>query len=229
MTMYSEIVALRSRISMSFQARHRCASVFYATILSLCVAGFSQSAISQDVDPEWPCIQRLVPRVSPAVMWPVPVDESMSKAWRKDVNIRKLAERLGDLDEFTDDDSAAIELFADSVSEADKELQLSLLAVGVVDVTNRVRTHYIKGIKRFTLQQIAISQQIENTLNELSLLEGKANKDIGSEQMEIEETLRWHERVYDQREKTIGLLCEEPVELEQRLSDVLRDAAQYLP
>lgn len=204
-------------------------SSFYPVILSVCLTGFTQTAVAQDVDPEWPCIQRLVPTVSPAVMWPVPVDESMSKIWRKDRSIRKLAERLGDLDEFTDEDRAAIESFADSIAESDKELQLSLLAVGVVDVTNRVRSQYIKGIKRYTSQQIAISQQIEDTLNELSLLGKEANSGDNQERLEIEETLRWHERVYDQRENTIRLLCEEPVELEQRLSDVLRDAAQYLP
>jgi len=185
--------------------------------------------MAQDVDPEWPCIQRFVPIVSPAVMWPIPVEESMSQEWRKNPEIRKLAEELGDLEAFTDQHRASIEAFATAAPDADKEVQLSLLAVGVVDVTNRVRTQYMKGIKRFTRQQIAISEQIEDTLNQLSLLEDESTTKDGQERAEIEESLRWHERVYDQRERAIGLLCEEPVELEQRLSDVLRDVAQYLP
>ncbi len=85
------------------------------------------------------------------------------------------------------------------------------------------------SIKSYTRQQIAISEQIVNTLNELSLLESSNTNARGQTRQEIEETLRWHERVYDQRERNIQLLCEEPVELEQQLSEVLRDAAQYLP
>ena len=186
---------------------------------------------AQEVDPEWPCVQRLINEVSPAVMWPVPVEEGMEDAYRQDAQIRALAEQLGDVGTFTDTHRQSIAEFADSVPEAEREQKLTVLATGVVDVSNRIRKDYIRGIKRYTRQQIAISQQIENTLNELSLLEGGKNNanSSGQSRQEIEETLRWHERVYDQRERNIQLLCEAPVELEQQLSEVLRDAAQYLP
>ena len=153
----------------------------------------------------------------------------MDKAYRKDNQIRAMAEQLGDIETFTDAHRQSIADFANGVAEADREQQLTVLATGVVDVSNRIRKDYIRGIKRYTRQQIAISQQIEDTLNELSLLESGSTDSSGKSRQEIEETLRWHERVYDQRERTIQLLCEEPVELEQQLSEVLRDAAQYLP
>ena len=187
------------------------------------------TVVAQDIDPEWPCVQRLIPEVSPAVMWPVPVEEGMDEAYRQDTQIRSLAEQLGDIETFTDANRQAISDFANSIPETEREQKLTLLASGVVDVSNRIRKDYISGIKRYTRQQIAISQQIEDTLNELSLLEGNTVNAAGQERQEIEETLRWHERVYDQRERNIQLLCEEPVELEQQLSEVLRDAAQYLP
>lgn len=183
----------------------------------------------QEVDPEWPCIQRLIMEVSPAVMWPVPVDEQMQSAWREDREVRKLAEELGKVEEFTDENRNTLMVFADSISDADKEMRLSLFAAGVVEVTNRQRRQFIQGIKRYTRQQIAISNQIEDSLNQLSLLEESDTAGNEQQRQETEETLRWHERVYDQRERAIVSLCEEPVELEQRLSDILRDAAQYLP
>ena len=184
---------------------------------------------AQEVDPEWPCVQRLILEVSPAVMWPIPVEEGMDSAYRQDTQIRALAEQLGDIETFTDTHRQSIADFATGISEAEREQKLTLLATGVVDVSNRIRKDYIRGIKRYTGQQIAISQQIEDTLNELSLLESGNVNSSGQSRQEIEETLRWHERVYDQRERNIQLLCEEPVELEQLLSEVLRDAAQYLP
>ena len=183
------------------------------------------SAQAQEVDPEWPCIQRLIPEVSPAVMWPVPVEDNMRTQYRQDPLLRSLAEELGDLETFDEAHQQSISEFADGIAESERELQLTLLASGIVDVSNRVRKDYISGIKRYTRQQIAMSQQIEDTLNELSELEGQD----AEAQQEVTETLRWHERVYDQRERSIQLLCEEPVELEQQLSEVLRYAAQYLP
>ena len=187
-------------------------------------------AQAQEVDPEWPCIQRLIPEVSPAVMWPVPVEDNMRTQYRQDPLLRSLAEELGDIETFDEAHQQSITNFADGIAESEREFQLTLLASGIVDVSNRVRKDYISGIKRYTRQQIAISQQIEDTLNELSELEGQNTEAQQTEaQQEVTETLRWHERVYDQRERSIQLLCEEPVELEQQLSEVLRYAAQYLP
>ncbi|MFK7892105.1 MAG: hypothetical protein AB8B63_14915 [Granulosicoccus sp.] len=199
--------------------------------LSLAMLTLSSNASSQpEIDEEWPCIQRLVMEVSPAIMWPVPIDESMENGWRDDREVRRLAEELGGRkEEVTDDVLARIGEFAESIAVEDRERRLSALATGIVEVTNRQRKKFISGIKRYTRQQIDISGQINDTLNQLSMIEsGELDKDQ-SDQQEIEETLRWHERVYDQRERVIISLCEEPVELEQNLSAILREMAQYLP
>lgn len=197
--------------------------------VGFCLAMAFGTAQAQQVDPEWPCVQRLVPTVSPATMWPLPVDDNMMQSWAADDIIRPLAEHLGDLPELTDQERLAIQEFSENEAESDLEMRLTLLAAGVVDVTNRVRGKYIKGIKRYTKQQIAISHQIEDSLNQLSLLGDKDDADSLEKRTTIRDTLKWHERVYDQREHSIRLLCEQPVELEQRLSSVLREVAQYLP
>lgn len=186
-------------------------------------------AVAQEVDPEWPCVQRLVEQVSPAIMWPVPVDESASAQWRKDPDIRELAEMLGDIETYGEAEQARVAAFADAVPEEQKEVRLTLLAAGIVEVTNRVRSHYISGIKRYTHQQIAIADQVEDALNELSVLGDSSDPDAAAKREEITTTLTWHERVYDQREQAIRSLCEQPVELEETLSTILRDLAQYLP
>ncbi len=206
-------------------------------------------AQAQDVNPEWPCVQRLVPDVSPAVMWPLPVEEDMHSLWKQDAVIRPLAERLGDLPAYTEAEAAAVSEFVQSIPDEQKEAQLTLLAVGILDVTNGIRRHYISGIKRYTRQQIAIADQIGATLNVISSLEGASNgspngspsgtaarstdmpasDEPDPRREEMMETLKWHERIYDQREHAIRTLCEQPVELEETLGDVLRDLAQYLP
>jgi hypothetical protein len=198
-----------------------------AAALLVCLQ-FPGVALSQQSDQEWPCIQQLVENISPVVMWPLPVDDALSAQWQQDETVSTLAEQLGDLHEYGDDGKAVVEHFASGIPDAQKEHKLSLLAVGILDVSNRVRRHYISGIKRYTRQQIAIAEQISNTLNELSVLGDSKDVDTNKRD-EILATLQWHERVYDQREQAIRSLCEQPVDREEVLSDILRDVARYLP
>jgi len=179
----------------------------------------------QQVDPEWPCIQVFVPELAAGIFWPEVISDEQIGAWKKDKTIAPLAQQLGDLPEFTDKERAAIAEFAEAQAESERRQQLNLLADGVLSVANRTRKLFIRGIKRYTRQQISIAEQIETTLNELAKSDGKAS----ANRAEIEETLAWHQRVYDQRERAIQSLCDQPVELEQTLSEVMRDMAQHIP
>lgn len=182
---------------------------------------------------DWPCVQVLVPEIVPSVLWPVPIDDSLSGTWRADPEIRVLAQRLGELERLDDEALAAMDAYALSVPETQRRGALTRLADGIVSVANTRRTRYIDGIRRYTRQQIAIAGQIETTLNRLAELDdaGEAGDEgtAAVERAEIEETLAWHERLYDQREHSIRALCERPVELEQTLSEVLRELSYRLP
>ena len=184
-------------------------------------------ANAQSVDPEWPCVQVLVPNVVTAVFWPNVIDESLLGQWKNDQTVSSLARDLGDLVDFNDETRARIGKFAESIPENERHRQLDLLADGTVTVTNRLRRKYIQGIKRYTRQQISIAEQVEQSLNLLAQLENSGGND--AQITEVKETLDWHERVYDQREQAIRSLCEAPIELEEKLSLVLREMAQYLP
>ena len=189
----------------------------------------SAPAAAQVADPEWPCVQVLVREIVSAVVWPEVIDESLVGAWEEDESLAALAEKLSDLDEFTDSERQLIADFAESVAQDSRTDTLNMLADGIVTLSNRRRSRYITGIKRYTRQQISIAEQIEATLNQLVELEAQATPESVSRQAEIEETLRWHQRIYDQRERSIHSLCERPVELEEKLSAVLRELSQYLP
>lgn len=185
----------------------------------------SLNARAQDVDPEWPCIQALIPEVALAVLWPNPMEESDRGKWKDDPEIAQLSERLGDIEMFTETEEKLIDDFASAQQEDQLIEKLSSLADGVVTVSNRLRTRYIDGIKRYTRQQISIASQVEDSLNKLAAM-GDAQS---PERTELEASLQWHERVYDQRERAIVSLCERPVELEEKLSSVMRHLSSHLP
>jgi len=203
--------------------------LLYGVVLSAVFLTPLSTLQAQSADPEWPCIQVLVPEIVPAVMWPEIITDAQKGQWKEDPAIKSLALNLGDLDRYSDTERELVKDFAEGTSEALRLEKLNLLADGIVSVANERRELYIRGIKRYTRQQIAIAAQIEDTLNVLVELQGKDDTATATHRAEVEETLKWHERVYDQREHAIIALCERPVELEEILSDVLRDAASYIP
>jgi len=178
-------------------------------------------------DPDWPCIQAFVPVVEMGVLWPQVVPESDLGQWKSDKRIASLAKKLGNLTQYTDEDRALVEQFIESTPEPDHVSTLNRLAEGSLSVANDRRTLYIKGIRKYTRQQSAIAEQIEEGLNKLAQLE--LDNVQSAERDELKETMDWHQRVFDQREHSMIALCDQPVLVEQVTSDVLRDLAQYLP
>lgn len=213
-----------------------------------------QSSAPQD----WPCVQAYIPEIRPATFWPAPIDDALVGTWREDPDIAALARRLGEAEQMDEGTLAAIDTFANAVPESERREALTRVADGTVSVADERRSSYLDGIRRYTRQQIAIAGQIESTLNRMAMLDESAaagGTDAASagespnatpgdgsgvaaddevavsltERAEMQETLDWHERLYDQRERSIRALCERPVELEQRLSEVLRELAYRLP
>jgi len=199
-------------------------SIAIATVClsTLLVAG---PVSAQSVDPEWPYVQALIPEVALAVMWPNVIEESKLGKWRDNDQVAQLAEALGDIPAFTDKEEKLIAEFVKLQPQEQLTDSLDQLAEGVMSVANRLRSRYISGIKRYTRQQIAIASQVEQSLNKLAEL----GDDQSPERTELEESLTWHERVYDQREQAITSLCERPVELEEKLSSVMRNLSMHLP
>lgn len=210
-------------------------------VFCLCMLATMVAARAETVDPEWPCVQALIPQVELAIMWPEPLAEPDKGKWRSDDTIAALARTLGDLEAYTENEEKMIDDFAAAQSTETMKDSLSQLAEGVVTEANRIRSQYIRGIKRYTRQQISIASQIEEGLNQLASMEestgdspaanenSQAKDQPAEDRAELEESLKWHERVYDQREQAIVSLCERPVELEEKLSSVLRHLSTHLP
>jgi len=205
-----------------------------ATVAALATLALSGTARAQPAGPEdWPCIQVLVPEVAAATVWARPLEPARVDGWREDDELAALARRLGTLDAPADGlgeaELAAIDaLVAGTPPEALAERLDALVSVTVA-TTNERRTRFIDGIRRYTRQQIAIAGQIEATLNELARLGQGHQAGLPEERTEAQSTLAWHERLYDQRERAIRALCEQPVVLEETLFTVVRELQARLP
>lgn len=197
-----------------------------AALLAICVLCAAGPARAAGTEPDWPCIQRLVPQVSAGMVWAGPDLEDVAD-WRSDAEIADLAGRLADRALPVREAEYRLEVFADTQG-TDKDRRLTMLFAGILDKVNAERTSVIEGIRRYARRQQALAKRIEGMLAEVDALprEG-ATPAQEARRAELNEQITWDTRIYEERERSLTYICETPVLLEQRVFALGR-AIQYL-
>jgi hypothetical protein len=145
------------------------------------LAGTNAAMAAGDADPDWPCIQRLVPRIAEAAVWAGP--ELDPEAWRGDREIRQLASDLAARRLSLEDARAEIAAFANALPETDRNARLTALFGRTLEVINRDRASLLAGIKRFARNQRALAERIRTNLDRLEVAEldeGRSVSDAAS-------------------------------------------------
>jgi hypothetical protein len=194
------------------------------TIVSLLgAAGLSPGALAAaGEDPEWPCVQRLVPEIAPAVIWSGPPIDSV--AAEPSPAIDQLAGELAARRVPLAEAEAQVGAFADTLAPEHKHEQLTHLFARTLEIINRDRTSIIQGIKKYARGERALAEAITEKNERLSALP--------TDQVLERETLiaerDWDIRIYDDRRGSLPYLCEQPVLLEQRAFALARAIAGHL-
>jgi hypothetical protein len=176
--------------------------------------------------PDWPCNQIKVPEISIAAVWAGPAIDDAETAWHNDPAIRdlvgQLAARRTPLD-------AAEKAIADTVtgSPAERQQKAKLLFAGLFDTLNRERSEVMNGIERFSRKQKEFADQVRATIRELRELQDSPGHDQNRVD-ELTSRAEWETRIFEERQKTIGYVCEVPVLIEQRLFALARAIQQSL-
>ncbi|ETX28655.1 hypothetical protein [Roseivivax isoporae] len=182
-------------------------------LLALTLAG---PAFGADFsDPTWPCIQRKVESLSPALMWPMdPAAAERELSEAEDDAVAELADTLAlrriDLEE------AGTRVAAFAEAHGGDPVLLGQTFLRVFDHLSTRRTRVMDGIAEFSLSQIALSKRIDAARAEMDTLMQADEPDYDRVD-EIEEQLAWDERIYTDRQRTLTYVCETPVLLEKRL------------
>ena len=170
---------------------------------------------------DWPCIQQFVEEVVPAIVWPGPLASQYGEDWR---DLPHVADFAGQLTGASSPDSQdLISQFAANEPPAAKTKNLTLLFFGVWEMLNDRRRNYMQKIIKYSEHQRAISDQLEDLLIQLeSFAADPESIKLIEDYQELESRVHWHMRVFDQRERTILHLCEQPVLIETRLGEIAR-------
>ena len=167
-------------------------------------------------DPDWPCVQRLVPELSAATVWDGPPIDDAVKAWPKTPTILDLVSRITARRTPLEEGEKAITAFAQTLG-AKKDTMLTMVFAGLFATINQERSRLISGIKRYAKGQRRLAFKIGNLTAELSETPPDGPPKDAARRKELHERWVWDTRIYDERERSLQALCEQPVLLEQRL------------
>src|SRR5437667_603002 len=117
-------------------------------------AATAHAAPPRSEDPDWPCQQRLVPRLAAEAYWNGPLDTQ--RDWRTDREIAELVRRLAPRRVTTEEGLAAISSFARTLS-GDRAARLALVFRGLLEETDRERADLIERLKQIGRRQREIA------------------------------------------------------------------------
>ncbi len=194
----------------------------FGTLLLACAGPLAAADFS---DPAWPCVQRKVDRLSIGLMWPEPL-AAIEMPPETDAAVDDLSQRLALRRVDLDAAQTAVEEFAQAQGH-DVNLMGEVFARVFSSLSAR-RTRIMKGIGKFSLSQIALSERIDAARAEMDTQMAREAPDYDKID-KLEEQIDWDQRIFTDRQQTISYLCETPTLLERRLyaiAQILHQAGQ---
>lgn len=173
-------------------------------------------------DPDWPCPQRLVPKLTAATYWSGPLD--MLGDWHADPEVADLVRRLAPRRVTTQEGLSEIGAFAKYQSE-DRPHRLALVFRGLLDETDRERTELIEKLKQIGHRQRELAELVGRLAEDLRSLPAGAD----AERLDLQQRHDFTARNFEEVQHTIRYACEAPVGLDARLgawARALQAAAQ---
>jgi hypothetical protein len=176
--------------------------------------------------PDWPCNQIKVPEMSVAAMWAGPPIDDVESIWEQDPAVRNLVAQLAARRTPLED---AEKIISDTITgnPAERQRKAKLIFAGLFKALNHERSEVMSGIERFSRKQRQFADQVRSTILQLRELQNTP----GPDQTKVDELIsrvEWDTRIFDERSKTIGYVCEVPILIEQRLFALARAIQQSL-
>jgi hypothetical protein len=170
-------------------------------------------------DPDWPCVQRLVPNLTVGTYWtavPVPRDAD----WRTNPAVAALVGRVAPRSVLTEQGVAALDAFAAGLPLDARAALLAETFAGLVDETNRQRGDVIERIKELTRRQRALGNLVAQISDELRAVPAEGAD--AARRDEIVQRRALVIRGIEQTQQTMRYACDVPVQLEARLGAFAR-------
>ena len=177
-------------------------------------------------DPDWPCIQRLVPTLAAGQIWSGPPIDGIGGQWSGDSDVagivNQVTSRRVSIEEAVDQAKA----FAEGLEPGEQD-RLTLLFAGIFQRINESRTSAITAIKRYMRAQRGMVDALSAEVAELEALQ--QDPTANAERIEdLTGSIEINRRIFADRRRALRPLCEQPVLLEERLGALARTIMAHL-
>jgi hypothetical protein len=165
--------------------------------------------------PDWPCVQAKVPEISLAAVWAgPPLDDAIEK-WKNDAKVSALVPKLAARRTPLEEAKKAVTEFL-SGSAAEKTETGKLLFAGLFETLNAQRNSVLNGLERVTRKQRDAADKIRSDTLALQALQDISPPDQPKID-DLSNQLIWETRIFEDRRRVIGFVCDVPTAIDQRL------------
>ena len=175
----------------------------------------ANSAPPRAEDPDWPCQQRLVPKLTAAAYWSGPPLEGLGD-WRADPAVADLVRRLAPRRVSTPEGLSEIAAVVRSVSN-DRPRRLALVFRGLLEETDRERAGLIEELKEIGQRQHKLADLVARLASELNAIPPDAPGEAAAKRIDLQQRHDFTSRNFEEIQRTIRYACETPVALDARL------------
>lgn len=188
----------------------------------------ADAVLARGEDPDWPCVQRLVPHLTASGVWSGPALPE-GEAWREAPDIAALVARITPRGVTAEAGTEAIEAFAAPLDSAARRDKLPLLLSALLYESNRARAGLIERLKAFAQRQRALAAVINQSAAALDAIPVDATGEVAAWREELAQRHYWETKAFQDAERTLRYACEAPVRLEARFGAYARAIEAALP
>jgi hypothetical protein len=164
---------------------------------------------------DWPCQQRLVPKLAAGAFWNGPSLDGIGD-WHADPAVAALVQRLASRRISIEEGLTAIAAFAGSLS-GHRARGLVLAFRGLLDETDRERSAVIDALNLIGRRQRELAGLASRLGAELDAMPIEATGEAAARRLDLEQRRDFTVRNFEEIGRTIRYACEIPVTLDARL------------
>ncbi len=175
----------------------------------------ARSARPRAEDPDWPCQQRLVPKLAAAAYWNGPSLGNVGD-WHADPAVVDLVRRLAPRRVPTQEGLTEITAFARTLS-GDRQHRLALAFDGLLEESDRERAGLIEELRQIGRRQRELADLVARLAAELNSIPPDATGEAAARRTDLQQRHDFTARNFEEIQRTIRYACETPVALDARL------------
>jgi hypothetical protein len=178
---------------------------------------------------EWPCEAPLRGEMSIGAMWQGPDPAAAQEEWRKTPAVVALVNEVAPRRVPQDEALANVRRFAAGYQGEERGKILTQVFAGVFDTLSAERSQIVRGIKRFYRRQETLAHRMEEGWKALGEIDPNAtDPKLQEQRAALQQMIDWDSRVFDDRQRLLPVVCEQPRVIEQRVFAISRAIQEQL-